>query len=80
MRDAFGRLERDTVLRYELEETPSAFALLRDRLRGKRNKHRLPSLTSLMLNHHGHSLTEIGFSHAFHSAGMFAFSQDVMPS
>lgn len=31
-------------------------------------------LTSLMLNHHGHSLTEIGFSHTFHSAGMFAFT------
>ena len=31
-------------------------------------------LTSLMLAHHGHSLTEIAFSHAFHAAGMFAFT------
>ncbi len=31
-------------------------------------------LTSLMLSHHGHSLSEIGFSHMFHSAGMFAFT------
>jgi MFS family permease len=31
-------------------------------------------LTSLMLDHHGHSLAAIGFSHAFHSAGMFAFT------
>ncbi len=31
-------------------------------------------LTSLVLAHHGHSLTAIAFSHMFHSAGMFAFS------
>lgn len=31
-------------------------------------------LTSLMLDHHGHSLAAIGFSHTFHSAGMFAFT------
>ena len=31
-------------------------------------------LTSLVLAHHGHSLTAILFSHMFHSAGMFAFS------
>ncbi len=31
-------------------------------------------LTSLMLDHHGHSIAAIGFSHAFHSAGMFAFT------
>lgn len=31
-------------------------------------------LTSLMLHHHGHSLSAIGFSHMFHSAGMFAFT------
>lgn len=31
-------------------------------------------LTSLVLSHHGHSLTAIAFSHAFHSAGMFAFT------
>jgi MFS family permease len=31
-------------------------------------------LTSLVLSHHGHSLTAIAFSHMFHSAGMFAFT------
>lgn len=31
-------------------------------------------LTSLVLSHHGHSLSAIGFSHVFHSAGMFAFT------
>lgn len=41
---------------------------------GQANMSIVMVLTSLMLNHHGHSLTEIGFSHAFHSAGMFAFT------
>jgi MFS family permease len=31
-------------------------------------------LTSLVLAHHGHSLTVIAFSHMFHAAGMFAFT------
>ena len=31
-------------------------------------------LTSLVLAHHGYTLTEISISHAFHSAGMFAFT------
>jgi MFS family permease len=31
-------------------------------------------LTSLVLHHHGHSLASIALSHAFHSAGMFAFT------
>ena len=31
-------------------------------------------LTSLVLQHHGHSLQEIAISHTFHSAGMFAFT------
>ncbi|MCC6781164.1 MAG: MFS transporter [Hyphomicrobiales bacterium] len=31
-------------------------------------------LTSLVLHHHGHSLSEIAFSHMFHSVGMFAFT------
>jgi MFS family permease len=31
-------------------------------------------LTSLVLAHHGHSLTAIAFSHMFHSMGMFAFT------
>jgi len=31
-------------------------------------------LTSLVLAHHGHSLTAIAVSHMFHAAGMFAFT------
>jgi MFS family permease len=31
-------------------------------------------LTSLVLHHHGHSIAAISMSHAFHSAGMFAFT------
>jgi MFS family permease len=31
-------------------------------------------LTSLVLVHHGHSLSAIAFSHMFHTAGMFAFT------
>jgi len=31
-------------------------------------------LTSLVLAHHGHSLSMIAFSHMFHTAGMFAFT------
>ena len=31
-------------------------------------------LTSLVLHHHGHSLTEIAQSHVFHTVGMFGFT------
>jgi len=31
-------------------------------------------LTSLVLHHHGHTLTAIALAHSFHSAGMFAFT------
>jgi MFS family permease len=31
-------------------------------------------LTSLVLHHHGHSLTAIAVSHLFHAVGMFAFT------
>jgi MFS family permease len=31
-------------------------------------------LTSLVLSHHGHSLTAISISHMFHTTGMFAFT------
>jgi MFS family permease len=31
-------------------------------------------LTSLVLSHHGHSLSAIAFAHMFHSSGMFAFT------
>lgn len=41
-------LLRDRNVRYTLDEVPGAFALLRDKLLGRR--HRLPSITSLLLN------------------------------
>lgn len=41
-------LLRDRNVRYALDEVPGAFALLRDKLLGRR--HRLPSITSLLLN------------------------------
>lgn len=41
-------LLRDRNVRYALDEVPGAFALVRDKLLGRR--HRLPSLTSLLLN------------------------------
>ena len=34
-------------------------------------------LTSLVLQHHGHSLTEIAQSHVFHTVGMFAFTMQL---
>jgi len=41
---------------------------------GQANMSIVMVLTSLVLNHHGHSLTAIAFSHMFHSMGMFAFT------
>jgi len=43
-------LLRDRGLRYELDEVPSALELIRDKLRGRARRYRLPSLTSLLLN------------------------------
>ncbi len=63
--------------------TFSARALLRDRTArvaiicncaGQGNMSIVMVLTSLVLAHHGNSLTAIAFSHMFHSAGMFAFT------
>jgi len=41
---------------------------------GQANMSIVMVLTSLVLAHHGHSLTAITVSHMFHSAGMFAFT------
>ncbi len=60
-----------------------AMELLRDRrtrlaivsnCAGQGNMSIVMVLTSLVLAHHGHSLTHIAFSHLFHSMGMFAFT------
>jgi MFS family permease len=41
---------------------------------GQANMSIVMVLTSLVLAHHGHSLTAIALSHMFHSIGMFAFT------
>ena len=41
---------------------------------GQANMTIVMTLTSLVLHHHGHSLTEIAASHMFHTIGMFAFT------
>ncbi len=66
------------------EETAfSALALLRfsptrlaiaSNCAGQGNMAIVMVLTSLVLAHHGHSLTAIAVSHMFHAAGMFAFT------
>ena len=43
-------LLRERNQRYELDEVPGSIELMRDKLRGKRKKFKLPSLTSLLLN------------------------------
>ncbi|HQZ07192.1 MAG: patatin-like phospholipase family protein [Rhodoferax sp.] len=43
-------LLRDRGLRYDMDEVPGVLELLRDSLRGKNRKYRLPSLTQLLLN------------------------------
>jgi MFS family permease len=53
--------------------TPSRLAIVSNAA-GQGNMAIVMVLTSLVLHHHGHSLTAIAFSHMFHSAGMFAFT------
>ena len=43
-------LLREREVKYDMEEVPGWFELLRDKLRGSRRKYHLPSLTSLLLN------------------------------
>jgi MFS family permease len=56
-----------------LRSTPIRLAILSN-CAGQGNMAIVMVLTSLVLAHHGHSLTAITFSHMFHSAGMFAFT------
>jgi MFS family permease len=53
--------------------TPARLAIVSN-CAGQGNMAIVMVLTSLVLAHHGHSLTAIAFSHMFHSAGMFAFT------
>jgi NTE family protein len=78
-------LLRDRGLRYELEEVPSALELMRDKLRGRARRHRLPSLTSLLLNtsmmysyarqQEALSLVDLHFAPTVYRFGMLDWSQ-----
>ena len=56
-----------------LRSPPTRLAILCNAA-GQGNMAIVMVLTSLVLSHHGHSLTAITVSHMFHSAGMFAFT------
>jgi MFS family permease len=56
-----------------LRNVPTRLAILSN-CAGQGNMAIVMVLTSLVLSHHGHSLTAITVSHMFHSAGMFAFT------
>ncbi|MDB5569095.1 MAG: major facilitator superfamily protein [Hyphomicrobiales bacterium] len=58
----------------ELLRNPAARLAIACNAAAQANMSIVMVLTSLMLSHHGHSLSEIGLSHMFHSAGMFAFT------
>jgi MFS family permease len=53
---------------------PEARLAIASNCAGQGNMSIVMVLTSLVLAHHGHSLTAIAFSHMFHSMGMFAFT------
>lgn len=53
--------------------TPARLAIISN-CAGQANMSIVMVLTSLVLAHHGHSLTAIAVSHMFHSAGMFGFT------
>lgn len=56
-----------------VRNVPTRLAILSN-CAGQGNMAIVMVLTSLVLSHHGHSLTAITISHMFHSAGMFAFT------
>jgi MFS family permease len=56
-----------------LKFTPTQLAIVSNSA-GQGNMAIVMVLTSLVLAHHGHSLTAIALSHMFHAAGMFAFT------
>jgi MFS family permease len=58
-----------TLLRF----SPTRLAIVSN-CAGQGNMAIVMVLTSLVLAHHGHSLTAIAVSHMFHAAGMFAFT------
>jgi MFS family permease len=56
-----------------LRFTPTRLAIVSN-CAGQGNMAIVMVLTSLVLHHHGHSLTAITFSHMFHTIGMFGFT------
>jgi MFS family permease len=58
---------------WDLWRNPSARLAIISNCAGQGNMSIVMVLTSLVLSHHGHSLTAITISHMFHSIGMFAF-------
>ncbi len=57
-----------------LWRNPSSRVAIISNCSGQANMSIVMVLTSLVLSHHGHSLSAIAFSHMFHSVGMFAFT------
>ena len=69
-----GPAERIAFSPVQLWHNPSSRAAIISNCSGQANMSIVMVLTSLVLSHHGHSLTAIAFSHMFHSVGMFAFT------
>jgi MFS family permease len=58
----------------QLWRNPASRIAIVSNCSGQGNMSIVMVLTSLVLSHHGHSLSAIAFSHMFHSIGMFAFT------
>ena len=59
---------------WDLIRTPKTRLAILANCAGQGNMAIVMVLTSLVLSHHGYTLTAIAFSHSFHAAGMFAFT------
>jgi MFS family permease len=59
---------------WQLWRSPATRLAILSNCAGQGNMAIVMVLTSLVLSHHGHSLTAIAVSHMFHAAGMFAFT------
>ena len=71
MRGAAAKGEFNAI---DLLKAPQTRLAIAANCSGQANMSIVMVLTSLVLQHQGHSLTEIGYSHMFHSLGMFAFT------
>ncbi len=58
----------------QLWRNPASRVAIISNCSGQGNMSIVMVLTSLVLVHHGHTLSAIAFSHMFHSVGMFAFT------